>query len=99
MRDKIKILREIADMAENTLASLNLSVSALTITLESLDYNDVLPKWQEDPDTAIRFVKRFPMYLDTLFMILESMEKTRDSLQTVADGIFAVRKKEKEGER
>lgn len=90
---EIKDLCDAGNVAEEALFNLNQAMSAFIVTLDGMD-NEIQTKWERNPALALNFVARFPMYSDTLHLILGSMRKTLDSLQAGTDAIFEAHKKQ-----
>lgn len=89
----IKSLFDAGTVAENAAISFGRALSALTVTLESMDGD---AGGQEDPALALNIAARLPMYRDTLYMILQNMQETLDDLQAGADSIHRADKRQRE---
>ena len=93
---EIKTLYDAGVVADDAFAALNQSISALIVTLESMDDDGLQPRAKESPALAINFAARFPMYSDALHLILRHMGDSLDTLRAGTDGIFAASAKQRE---
>lgn len=91
---EIKDLYDAGLVADEALSALNRAVSALTVTIESMDDDGIHPMETENPALALNFVARLPMYSDTLHLILLNMMDSLASLRTGTEAIFEAHKKQ-----
>lgn len=94
--NEIKSLFDAGTVAEDAAMSFGQALSALTVTLGSMDNDSLQPRGKESPALAITFAARFPMYSDALHLILQHMGDSLDSLRAGTDGIFAASAKQRE---
>lgn len=96
--NEINDLYKAGFVIEDTLTLLEQALSALTVTMEALEEEGIQPEGKMNEGLALNFVKRFPMYYQTLALIRRDMCTTYDSLQASADSIFEAHKKQREGQ-
>lgn len=94
--NEIKSLFDAGTVAENAVMSFGRALSALTVTLEGMDDDGLQPRGKESIALAINFAARFPMYRDTLYMILQNMQMALDDLKAGADSIYRADKRQRE---
>lgn len=70
------------------------ALSALSLTLETLGEESVMPEDADDHIASIFITSRFPLYLKTLRVINRDLKATVNDIQTVVDAIFAEQKTE-----
>lgn len=92
-------LFDAGEVAEDAFTSFRQALSVLTITVEHMDDDGLEQIVREKPDFALNFAARFPMYSDTLHLIIQYMGDALDSFRAGIDSIFEANAKQHDAEK
>lgn len=94
--EQIKSLYDAGAELDVALLPLEQAISALTVTLEAMEQDGLQPKREINKDFAVNFAVRFPMYHETLNLILRNLQSTYADLRAGVDSIYEAGKKQRE---